>query len=269
MAHARIVGLLTALGLTLSLVACDDRSSREITIGAASSLRPLLDEVVPLFERETGITAEVSYGASGAIARQIEQGAPIDVFASADTTQIDELIRGRFLVLDSIFTWGYGQLVAVRPVDGDPSVITLADADRIAIANPETAPYGAAAKQLMEQANVWDQLKGNIVFAETALQALLFAQAGEVDFAFVPLSLLRADSSGVTVVDQAIRVNGFDRPVTGFTSLDQSLALVAGSDVLHEAREFVKFFASDEVVRVFESLGYTTAPELNCCTSAR
>ena len=269
MAHARIVGLLTALGLTLSLVACDDRSSREITIGAASSLRPLLDEVVPLFEGETGITAQVSYGASGAIARQIAQGAPIDVFASADATQINELILGRFLVLDSIFTWGYGQLVAIRPVDSDPAIVTLMDADLIAIANPETAPYGAAAKQLMEQTNIWDQVEGNVVFAETALQALLFAQAGEVDFAFVPLSLLRADSSGVTVVDQTIRVNGFDRPVTGFTSLDQSLALVAESHALDEAREFMKFFASDEVVRVFESLGYVPVLELNCCTSAR
>ena len=269
MAHARIIGSLTALGLTLSLVACDDRSSREITVGAASSLRPLLDEVVPLFEGETGITVLVSYGASGAIARQIEQGAPIDVFASADATQVNDLILGRFLVLDSIFTWGYGQLVAVRPVDGDPAMVTLMDADRIAIANPETAPYGAAAKQLMEQTNVWDQVEGNVVFAETALQALLFAQAGEVDFAFVPLSLLRADSSGVTVVDQTIRVNGFDRPVNGFTSLDQSLALVAESHALDEAREFVEFFASDKVVHAFESLGYAPVLELHRGKSAR
>jgi molybdate transport system substrate-binding protein len=260
MASARAVGLLMALALALTLAACGAQvTAREITVGAASSQRPLIEAVITMFEDETGITVHVSYGASGAIARQIEQGAPIDVFASADIVQISDV--GIFLVSDSIFTWGYGHLVIVRPIEGDPAIETLLDADRIAIANPETAPYGAAAKQLMQRSNVWDQVEANVVFADTALQALLFAQAGEVDFAFVPLSLIRADSGdGVQVVEQ-------NDPF--LFSLTQALAVVAESDAAEDAHAFVKFFASDDVVSLMTTLGYTPAIELGRITGAR
>jgi molybdate transport system substrate-binding protein len=259
MASARAVGLLMALALALTLAACGAQvTAREITVGAASSQRPLIEAVITMFEDETGITVHVSYGASGAIARQIEQGAPIDVFASADIVQISDV--GIFLVSDSIFTWGYGHLVIVRPIDGDPAIETLLDADRIAIANPETAPYGAAAKQLMQRSNVWDQVEANVVFADTALQALLFAQAGEVDFAFVPLSLIRADGDGVRIVEH-------DDPLD--FALTQALAVVAESDAAEDAHAFVKFFASDDVVSLMTTLGYTPAIELGRITGAR
>jgi molybdate transport system substrate-binding protein len=248
--------------VSLALLACGNAATSELTVGAASSLRPLLDEVVVLFEEETGISVQVSYGASGAIARQIEQGAPIDVFASADVAQIDELTLGEFLVSDSIFAWGNGQLVLVQPIDADRRIETLLDADRIAIANPETAPYGAAAKLLMQRNGVWDEVEDNVVFAETALQALLFAQAGEVDFAFVPLSLVRANDEGVRVVDLGL-------PISSITFLTQTLAVISDSASLGDARRFVEFFATDEIVRLFWALGYTPAIELIRGTDAR
>ena len=259
MARARTVGLLNALVLALTLAACGGQvTPRELTIGAASSQRPLLEEVVTLFEDETGITVHVSYGASGSIARQIEEGAPIDIFASADLLQISDV--GHFLVSDSIFAWGYGQLAIVQPTDSDPTIETLLDAERIAIANPETAPYGAAAKQLMQRNGVWGQVEANVVFAETALQALLFAQAGEVDFAFVPLSLIRADGDGVRIVEH-------DDPL-GF-ALMQALAVVAESHAVEDAQAFVAFFASDDVVPLMTALGFTPALEHGRVSEAR
>ena len=262
MSLLRLAIVPTTVVLTLALLGCgNDAASRELTIGAASSLQPLLSEVVPLFTEETGIAVRVSYGASGTIARQIEEGAPIDVFASADITQVNGLANA-LLYEDSIFTWGHGLLVIVRPEDGDVGMETLLEADRIAIANPATAPYGAAAKRLMEMNGVWHEVEAKVVFAETALQALLFAKAGEVDLAFVPLSLVRADGDGLRLVDDSLRVNENGMGTVVGTQLAQTLAVVADSASPDDARRFVEFFASDEVVRLFESLGYWPVVEL-------
>jgi molybdate transport system substrate-binding protein len=182
---------------------------------------------------------------------------------------VNDLTIRHFLDKDSIFAWGYGQLVVVMPLDGDPAIETLMDAERIAIANPETAPYGAAAKQLMQQNNVWDQVEGSFVFAETALQALLFAQAGEVDFAFVPLSLVRADGDGVRIVEQSVRFNDFGQRLPEPISLTQALAVVADSASSERARRFVEFFATNDVIELMRSLGYTPVIELMRGSDAR
>jgi molybdate transport system substrate-binding protein len=179
------------------LYGCGTTGEPAITVGAASSLQPLLDSVRADFEEETGITLHISYSASGTIARQIEQGAPIDVFVSAGTTYIDELAVSSFLREDSISTFAYGQLALVRPELPGAPAISFADAQRIAIANPEIAPYGAAARRLLESSGLWEDVQPRLVIAESALQAYQFAKSGEVDYAFVPQPLVRMSISGI------------------------------------------------------------------------
>jgi molybdate transport system substrate-binding protein len=153
------------------LLGCATADRPAITVGAASSLQPLLDSMRAYFEEETGITLHISYSASGIIARQIEQGAPIDVFISAGTTYIDDLIVRSFLRQDSASTLAYGQLSIVRPdLPGRPKS-SFIYAQHIAIANPEIAPYGAATQRLLESSGLWEDVQPRLVIAESALQA--------------------------------------------------------------------------------------------------
>jgi molybdate transport system substrate-binding protein len=182
------------------LLGCATADRPAITVGAASSLQPLLDSMRAYFEEETGITLHISYSASGIIARQIEQGAPIDVFISAGTTYIDDLIVRSFLRQDSASTLAYGQLSIVRPdLPGRPKS-SFIYAQHIAIANPEIAPYGAATQRLLESSGLWEDVQPRLVIAESALQAYQFAKAGEVDYAFVPQPLVRMSAAGIEVV---------------------------------------------------------------------
>ena len=187
--------LLFAVLACLSGCATADRSS--ITVGAASSLQPLLESMSSNFEKETGITLLISYSASGIIARQIEEGAPSDVFVSAGSNYVDDLTTGSFLRMDSISTFAYGELSLVRPDLPGKAESWFAGAQRIAIANPAIAPYGAAAQQLLESSGMWEDVQPRLVIAESALQAYQFVKAGEVDYAFVPQPLVRMSSSGV------------------------------------------------------------------------
>jgi molybdate transport system substrate-binding protein len=209
-------------------------------VGAASSLQPLLDSIKPGFEDQAGVELHITYAASGALALQIEQGAPIDVFVSAGIRYVDYLVLGGFLRQDSISAFGYGQLVAVYP-SLDAGRIPFADAERIAIANPEIAPYGAAAKRLLEAAGMWGKIQDRLVIAGSALQAFQFAKAGEVDYAFVPLPLVESNPDGV----ERISVSALG--LHGDTKVEYPAAIVAATNDAISGQAFIKYLTSHAV----------------------
>jgi molybdate transport system substrate-binding protein len=202
----------------------------------------------PGFEEKTGITLHITYSASGALARQIEQGAPIDVFVSAGK-YVDELLADGLLRQDSIVPVGFGLLVPIQPVRSDGSIVTFKGAQRIAIANPETAPYGAVAKAQLEAAGLWDEVAPRIVYAESALQAFQFAKAGEVDYAFVPLPLLRTSPADVALVDSAAL--GLKA-----TSVDYSAAITTSTADIEHAHSFADYLTGPNVQ--LTDFGYDT-----------
>jgi molybdate transport system substrate-binding protein len=170
-------------------------------VAAASDLQYALDQLLAAFRHETGIDVRVAYGSSGNFARQIEQGAPFELFLSADEAFVERLAR-RGLTQDRGVLYAVGRLVLYvprgSPLQPDPQLRGLArylgegGAGRIAIANPEHAPYGRAAEQLLRQLGLWEAAAPRLVLGENVAQAAQFASSGNVDGALLAYSLALA-----------------------------------------------------------------------------
>ena len=167
-------------------------------VAAASDLQFALEEVVQRFAGDTGIVARVTYGSSGNLARQIAQGAPFELFLSADESYVESLAsQGRTLGTGDLY--GIGRIALFVPqgsaLQADPLLEDLGrrlrggSLGRIAIANPEHAPYGRAAEQALRKLGLWQPLQGRLVLGENAAQAAQFASTGNADGGIIAWSL--------------------------------------------------------------------------------
>lgn len=166
---------------------------------AASSLNPALHELRQIFNAETGQSVRLSFGSSGNIARQIIRGAPFELFLSADERYVRTL-TDRSLTIDRGTPYAVGRLVLFAPsgstIRADSELQDLERAvddgrlKRLAIANPEHAPYGRAARQLLEARGIWDKLGQKLVFGENISQTAQFAATGAVDAAILSYSMV-------------------------------------------------------------------------------
>jgi molybdate transport system substrate-binding protein len=190
---AAIALLLIAIGVPQAPAA--DRPA----VAAASDLQFALTEVAEAFHRETGHGVRLIFGSSGNIATQIQHGAPFEMFLSADEELVAELAqRG--------FAEGAGELYAIgrivifvphgSPLKADPELVDLRAATtdgrltRLAIANPEHAPYGRRAEEALRHAGIWGALSGKLVLGENVSQAAQFATSGDADGGIIALSLV-------------------------------------------------------------------------------
>ncbi len=187
-APARLVLLAAALG-ALTGCAAETSASPTVIVGAAASLRPVVEELADGFGAEVTVVA----GSSGALAAQVRQGAPVDLFISADDRFTTELARDGFLRAESVGELARGELAAVTTLPDSPTdaakLAASADVRRVALANPELAPYGAAARRYLRDAGVWNVIGEKIVYGENAAQALQFVASGSAEVGFVPISL--------------------------------------------------------------------------------
>jgi molybdate transport system substrate-binding protein len=180
-----------------SLAAChrhDTPSAEPLRVAAAADLSFAFKDVGAAFEKETGEPVVFSFGATGLLEKQIAEGAPFDVFAAANASFVDDAVSAGACLADSRTTYAAGHLVMFTTKDSTLQPRALADltdpqVKNIAIANPDHAPYGKAAKQALERAGVWSQVQPRIVYGENVQQALQFAQSGNADVAIVALSL--------------------------------------------------------------------------------
>jgi molybdate transport system substrate-binding protein len=184
----------SALLLLLLLAACKEPAANEpVRVAAAADLAPVLEASRAEFEQALGETLVFSFGASGALARQLEQGAPFDFFAAADESDVKPLADKGVCDRATVAEYARGTLVA-WPKNGVPAPSALTDLidakyARIAIANPEHAPYGRAAKQALQAAGIWVQVKDKVVFGENVRAAFQFVESGNADVALVSASL--------------------------------------------------------------------------------
>src|SRR4051812_15760941 len=168
--------------LALSLfVGCSDRSRPEnhghpaIDIAAAASLTNCFTELGKAFEQSTGVKAVFSFGASGDLARQIENGAPFDVFASADVASVERLENKNELTAGTKAIYARGHLVLWTPPGGRIELqgiqdLTRGDVDRIAVAKPDIAPYGRATVETLQALGIWEKVRPKIVYGENVSQ---------------------------------------------------------------------------------------------------
>lgn len=179
----------------------EDTPARSLAVAAASDLRFALDEIVREFEKANpGMVVRVSYGSSGNFSSQIENGAPFDLFFSADVEYVKRLGEQGLTLPGSDFVYGIGRIVLWTSKSskldisrGLPALLDPA-VRKIAIANPRHAPYGRAAEAALRAANVYDAVQPKLVFGENVAQAAQFAETGAADAAIIARSLALAAS---------------------------------------------------------------------------
>jgi molybdate transport system substrate-binding protein len=181
--------------LVLACGACTKPPAKPtvVRVAGASDLTEAFQEIGRTFETQNpGLKVELSFSSSGLLAKQIEQSAPYDVFAAAGTSFIDDVVKSGACDAATRRVYAAGQLV-VWSKDVMPTKLEdLADAHfkKIAIANPDHAPYGAAAKETLIASGLWDAVKDRVVFGDNVRATLQMAQTGNADAALVAASLL-------------------------------------------------------------------------------
>jgi molybdate transport system substrate-binding protein len=171
-----------------------------VRVAVAASMKPAFEDVAAAFrERHPGVTVTATYGASGTFAAQITNGAPFDVFLSADTDYPRRLAEQGAAAPDDVFRYATGKLVvwvpATSPVRFDADglkALAAADVRTVAVPNPRHAPYGRAAEAALRKAGVWDAVSAKIVTGENAEQTAQMLHSGAADAGFLPLSLARS-----------------------------------------------------------------------------
>ena len=170
----------------------------EIRVAAAADLTDAFTEIGIAFEKETGTKVSLTFGATGQLTTQIENGAPFDVFAAADNSYVTRLEKGGKTVSGTSQVYAIGTLALWTKKStkdagkvADLSVWAKTAPLRVAIANPEVAPYGRAAKEALHNAGVLAQIEPKLAYAENVRQARQYAQTGNVDAALLPISLTK------------------------------------------------------------------------------
>jgi molybdate transport system substrate-binding protein len=226
-----------------------------ITVSAASDLTPAFHAIGARFEEETGVGVDFNFGSTGQLTQQIVAGAPVDVFAAANVTYIEQLAGEDLIIPDTQVVYGQGRIVLWTAPVTDLSVTSLEqlidpEIERIAIANPDHAPYGVAAREALESAGIWDEVQDRLVFGENVTDTLRLAQTGNVDVAIVALSLALDSDGEWTLVDGDLHA-----------PIDQALAVIAGTPREAEARAFADFVMSDEGREIMRRYGFVLPGE--------
>lgn len=247
--------LLCALGTLLA--ACGDGSRPRLDVAAAADLRDAFAELTPAFERSCGCDVRVTFGSSGTFAAQIREGLPVDVFFSANEAYIDELARAGLVRPDSVRLYALGRIVLAAPAGSGRTLTALRDlldpsVEKIALPNPDHAPYGLAGRQALEAEGLWDAVRPKLVFAENAAQATDFVESGNAQAGILPFSLAiqRQDRLRYTLIDDALH-----------EPLRQAAAVVARSDRADLAGAFIDFVNGPEGRRIMRSYGFTLPGE--------
>ena len=230
-----LVAIVTMSALAMTLAACSTSGDARVNVAAAADLRYALDEVIAIVEQtDPGVEYAVTYGSSGQFLQQIENGAPFDIYLSADLSYPQELVEaGR---AEETFAYAVGRLVLWVPdgssLDPREGLAILRDARRISIANPEHAPYGRAAVAAMERAGIYEDVRPRLVLGENVAQAAEFVTTGNADAGSVALSLVLSDPlSGVGT--------WWEIPLEDFPTIVQGGALLTDSPGARALRDAI------------------------------
>jgi molybdate transport system substrate-binding protein len=232
----------------------------EVLVAAASDLSFPIKEIIAEFQRKTGHTVKLTLGSSGNFQAQITNGAPFDVYLSADVDYIRQLDRAGFIEPNSLYVYAVGRIVIWvpngSPIDvqrlGIESLVQPA-ARRIAIANPNVAPYGRAAVAALRHFKIYDRVASRLVLGENAAQAAQFVSSGAADIGIIAHSAALADP---------MRSSGkyWEIPADGYPRLDQGMAILkqarkAGH--FDAARQFYDWFRSESSRAILKKYGFS------------
>ena len=245
--HAVTLGLLLGPVLVFGLSA--SARAETVSVAVAANFTDAAKALGAAFKAQSGDDVSFSFGATGALYTQISQSAPFEVFLSADSTTPKKAVAAGFGVAGTDFTYAVGKIVLFST---DPALVTGADTlktgkfDKIAIADPKTAPYGAAAVAAMQKLGVYDALTPKIVTGSSIAQAYQFVDTKNAELGFVALSQVinRKDGSRWLVAQDDYK------PIT-----QDAVLLTPGKDS-QGAKDFLTFLKSPAAVTVIKSFGY-------------
>ena len=236
-------------------------AGQEITVAAAADMNAVLPELAARYTKQTGQTVKLSFGSSGNLTNQIRNGAPFDVFFSADEEYPKQLVADGLAVGDSLYRYAVGRLVLWVPSESaldlhklgmtallDPSV------KKVAIANPQHAPYGRAAEAALKHFGIYDQVAAKLVLGENVAQAAQFVESGNAQAGLIALSHALAP---------AMKDKGryWTVPLDSYPTLNQAAVVLSQSKRQDAARKFVEFVRSPEATSLLEAYGFSLPVE--------
>jgi molybdate transport system substrate-binding protein len=236
--------ILAVLILTCSLARGVNGQRREVRVAAAADLKFAMSELAGEFEKQTGTKVEVTYGSSGNFFSQLQNGAPFDVFFSADIDYPKKLEAAGLAEPGALYEYAVGRIVIWASADAKMDVAkqgwkALLDQSvhEIAIANPEHAPYGKAAVAALQKAGIYDQVKAKLVFGENISQAAQFVQSGNAQAGIIALSL---------AVSPAMKEGKtWEIPAGMHPVIEQGAVVLKNAKNKDAARAFLKFVKSE------------------------
>lgn len=236
-------------------------SGQEITVASAADMSAALPQIVDAYTKKTGQVVKLSFGSSGNLTNQIRNGAPFDVFFSADEQYPQQLITEGLAAKDTLYRYAVGRLVVWIPSDStldlsklgiqallDPSV------KKISIANPATAPYGRTAEAALRHFGICDQVSGRLVVGENVSQAVQFVESGNAQAGLIALSHALAP---------AMKDKGryWAVPLDAYPTLNQAAVVLSRSKHPDAARKFLDFVRTTEATSVLKSYGFSLPAE--------
>jgi molybdate transport system substrate-binding protein len=228
----------------------------ELTVFAASDLAFALRELAPKFEQARRVKVTLVFGSTGNLARQIDNGAPADVFFAANETFLDDLVKRGVVLADTRTMYAQGRIVLATAKTFGPALTALRGllderVRHVAIANPVHAPYGKAAEEALRRAGVWEAVKPKLVYGENIRQALQFIESGAAEAGIVALSVANVPSVAFTLIDPS-----FHAPLV------QVAGVVTRSPSPEAGRAFIRFVNGPEGRVVMKRHGFILPGEL-------
>lgn len=238
-------------------------NAQEITVAAASDLQFAFHDVGERFEKETGKHVKLIFGSSGNFFAQLQNGAPFDVFFSADIDYPKRLEAAGLTVPGTLYPYAIGRIVLWVPtqskLDLNRGLQVLVDPSihKVAIANPEHAPYGRAAVAALRHENIYDQVSAKFVLGENISQTATFVVSGNADIGIVALSLAVAPS----MKDKGRYA---EIPVADHPAIEQAAVILKSSTHQDIARQFIEYLKTSAIQELLRGYGFTvpgaTAP---------
>lgn len=225
----------------------------ELIVSVAASVYDAMNDIKADYKQKTGVTIHLNVGSSGSLRRQIEQGAPADLFVSASVPHMEQLVKRETIRQESVIPLLTNTLVLITPSSlnitiDDFSDLTGDGVTRIAVAFPVSVPAGRYAQETLEQLDLWESLYDKFVFAKDVRQVLSYVESGNVDAGFVYKS--DAEQSSKVRVATEVRSSWHD-PIV------YPAGIVASSDHRQEAEDFLHYLQTAEAEAIFRQYGFT------------
>lgn len=232
-------------------------AQQELTVAAAADLQSVMQEIATRFEKTADAHVKLSFGSSGNFFAQIQNGAPFDLFFSADVAYPKKLEAAGLAAHGSLYQYATGKIVLWAPnkssVDVSRGLSVVADSavKKLAIADPAHAPYGRAAQAALQKAELWNAVSAKLVLGQNISQTAQFVQSGNADAGILALSL---------VLSPAMKDQGkyFEIQHELYPPLQQAAIILSRSQHKELAERFMQFLKSDQIRALLKQYGFST-----------